>query len=84
MQEYQDGSFGEIQERESLIEKLASSKQELDKTKAIHFGTKEELEEIREKDDTKFKMDVSERLSRLEQKMNQVLLHFNIKWDGIL
>lgn len=47
MQEYQDGSFGELKEFESLIEDLKDPL-ELARTKCIHFGPVQELEAIRE------------------------------------
>lgn len=53
MQEYQDGTYGEIQESRRLFEKLLGDPAELEKTRAVHFGTEEQLEEMRRKQQSK-------------------------------
>ena len=48
MIEYKNGSFGDIFEGEALIKKLFDmKKKELSLINKIHFGTVEELEEIK-------------------------------------
>jgi hypothetical protein len=46
MQEKIDGTFGAIEEKESLLRRLLQDKQEFDQTKVIHFGTEESLTAI--------------------------------------
>lgn len=48
MQEYRDGSFGEIQPARELAEALARmGDDELARTRRIHFGTVEQLEKVK-------------------------------------
>ena len=53
MQEFHDGTFGEIKEDESLLKDLLNNAEERAKTKAIHFGTREQLEELRRREQSK-------------------------------
>lgn len=86
MQEYRDGSFGEIQEPSKLSE-LFNNEQELAKTKAIHFGTQEEL--LRKKldfEERKFSSSQTDRLvkkmEQLERKLNRIIFALNINKPG--
>jgi hypothetical protein len=68
MQEFRDGSLGPIRPVEELVDFLRNA-QELERTKAVHFGTEHELEEVREKKSVEW------RLAKLEEefeKMNPV------------
>ncbi len=47
MQEYKNGGYGEIMEREALLKKILNDEEELEKTKVIHFGTPSALEAIK-------------------------------------
>lgn len=60
MQEFRDGSFGPIRPAEELLEFLTNA-QEIERTKALHFGTQQELEEI------KNQKSVEQRLAKLEE-----------------
>lgn len=48
MQEYNDGTFGKIKDFNELQELLKDGR-EMEKTKAIHFGTTKELEKLKAK-----------------------------------
>lgn len=53
MQEFRDGSFGEVMPANLLIEQMAKAMagaSGLPDLKAVHFGTQEELENIRAKE----------------------------------
>lgn len=83
MQEYKDGSFGQIQELEKLIKNLGP--EEFHKTKCIHFGTKEELETVKNNKlkDVSFQ-DINNNIDNLEKKINKILLHLGLEKDKIL
>ena len=53
MQEYHDGTFGEISKDEDLLRKVLDDADERARTKAIHFGTEEQLEELRRREQSK-------------------------------
>ncbi len=60
MQERLDGSFGDIMDGESLLKKMFEDKLEMLTTKALHFGTKEELEDIKNQKDVYHRLEVLE------------------------
>jgi len=81
MQEYNDGTFSKILVQESLIDALSDPK-EMAKTKAIHFGTYEELQAMKDKVErlSEAKSDsVKDYLFRIEKKLNRIILKLNIQ-----
>jgi len=60
MQERNDGTFGEITHGNDLLEQFIDNPFELARTRAIHFGTVEELEAVKEK------RSIEDRLKSLE------------------
>ena len=80
MQEYNDGSFGNILEADKLRE-VWNNPEELKKTKAIHFGTTEELiamkNKVRQLEETK-STSVKDYLFRIEKKLNRIILKLGI------
>lgn len=86
MQEFNDGTFGEIKEAEKFKE-IFENPEELAKTKAIHFGTEKELKEIRCKKGGAFgqsninekdNKSVKEYLRDVEEKLDMIIKHFKI------
>ena len=88
MQEYNDGSFGDIKDSAELLKELADDLPELEKTKAIHFGTEEDLRDMKTKG-TKGAFGNSERrsednssvkdyLRRVDEKLDKIIKHFKI------
>ena len=80
MQEYNDGSFGNIMEADKLKEVL-SNPMELAKTKKIHFGTYEELQAMKQKVEEledKRSSSVKDCLLRVEDKLDMIIKHFRI------
>lgn len=68
MQEKIDGTFGEIAPLRELFEKL-EEQNFIDATRAIHFGTPEQLEKVKAEKDIYHRLDeLSERLDRIEEK----------------
>jgi hypothetical protein len=62
MQEFRDGTFGPVSPASEFFEKMVNqSIEEWDQTRAIHFGTEQELEEIKEK------KSIEQRVFKLEQ-----------------
>ena len=80
MQEYNDGSFGDIKPFQAVKE-LLNDESEMKKTKAIHFGTEEQLERLKQKHqellDAK-DLSVNGHLIKIEDKLNMIIKHFNI------
>ncbi len=80
MQEYRDGSFGEIREGSELLKKLADNPDEMVRTKAVHFGTKDELQRM------KFSNAQMDRLMRkmeqLDRKLSQIIVALHIPTPG--
>lgn len=81
MQEYKDGTFGEIKDA-SNFQKLFEDTAELEKTKAIHLGTHGELKSIRESGG--FKNQTLKRLDRLELMMNEICVELGLRNDEVL
>lgn len=81
MQEYHNGSFGEIKNNVDLLKELVDNPNELVKTKTIHFGTVDELEALRNKvktlEDAKSDS-VKNYLFRIEKKLNRILIKLDI------
>ena len=80
MQEYNDGTFGEIMKPEDL-RPLLDNPEEMAKTKAIHFGTVDELETMKKKVEqlNEAKSDsVKDYLFRIEKKLNRILIKLEI------
>ena len=78
MIEYRDGHIGEIMSLPDLFKKLQEDG-ELEKVKAIHFGTREELVEKKyprdtETEDTRDR----DRIIRIEEKLDRIIKHFEI------
>lgn len=68
MQEYNDGSYGRIREGSELLKELADNPEELNNTRAVHFGSKEELllkqmEQLRKQ------------MEQLERKINKLMIY---------
>ena len=87
MQEYNDGSFGEIKEGNSLFKELIDNPEEMQKTKAIHFGTAEELlKKKQEVEERKFSNSQTDRLMKkmeqLERKLNRIIFALNAQKPG--
>jgi len=76
MQEYKNGSYGDIGPVSEIFAKLRGDPVELETTASVHFGSVEEL--------TAKKMEpaVLERLDKLEKKINCLLLHFGLADKG--
>jgi len=86
MQEYRDGSYGEIKES-SKLKDLFNDEQELSRTKAIHFGTEEEL--LKKKldlEERKFSNSQTDRIMKkieqLERKLNRIIFALNAHKPG--
>lgn len=86
MQEYNDGSFGQIMAADEL-DKVLNDANELARTKAIHFGTEEELQTIKNKTKGAFgnperrsedNSSVKDYLKRVDKKLDMIIKHFNI------
>lgn len=73
MQEYNDGSFGKIQKGSELLKKLADDQEELSKTKAVHFGSEQELNELKLKSGNAKRL--MKKMEQLERKINRILIH---------
>lgn len=76
MQEYNDGTYGEVKEGSELLKKLADDPVEMARTKAIHFGTPAQLEEERITG-TNAKQ-IKRKLDQLERKLNLILIHLGV------
>lgn len=70
-QEYRDGTFGEIKEGGDLLKDLANNPDEMARTKSVHFGTREELEEKITSGNAKR---IVAKLDQLERKLNRLLI----------
>lgn len=89
MQEYKDGTFGDVQKGTELLKKLCDDIDELEKTEAVHFGTEDEL--AKKKAEGGFKNSVLKRLEALEKqqdtielRVNEVLIHLGLCQDEVL
>ena len=82
MQEYQDGSMGDIEGIDKMLKKPVD-----ENVKATHFGALDELEALKKKTETgeisnkDFK---EQQLNRIEGMLSSVILHLNIPYKGIL
>jgi hypothetical protein len=84
MQEYNDGSFGKIFDSKDLKQVL-DNPEEMAKTKSIHFGTVEQLQEMKDrvKHLEEAKSDsVKDYLFRIEKKLNRILIKLDIADKG--
>ena len=75
MQEYKDGTFGDVKTLEELKE-LLSDPQEIEKTSAIHFGTEDELQQ--KKEITAIVKWYGETLLDVHNKLDMIIKHFKI------
>ncbi len=67
MQERNDGSFSPTQESFDLFNKLMNDSMELARTRAIHFGTEQELEQVKAKKSLDVKLErLDKRVKKLE------------------
>lgn len=67
MQEFSDGSFGEIMPADDLVQEMFQrTAEEFANTKAIHFGTEEELEEVKKQKSAEW------RLKKLEEEVESL------------
>lgn len=80
MQEYRDGTFGDVQEGSDLLKKLASDEKELSRTKAVHFGERDELEAMK-LNGTNAKQ-IKAKVDQLERKINRIMIHLGIQTPG--
>ncbi len=80
MQEYRDGSFGDVQEGSDLLKRLADDEKELGRTKAVHFGEREELEAMK-LSGTNAKQ-IKAKVDQLERKINRIMIHLGIQTPG--
>lgn len=86
MQEYHDGSFGDIKDGAELLKELSENSLELDKTKAVHFGTEEDLRAMKVKAHGAFGgqaeyqdgTSVKDYLRRVDDKLDMIIKHFKI------
>jgi len=88
MQEYNDGSFGDIKNAEDFSKLFDEENAgDLAKTKAIHFGTEEELGNIKNKTKGAFgnserrsedNSSVKEYLRNVDRKLDKIIKHFKI------
>lgn len=78
MQEYRDGTFGEIEPASQLLEKLKDRQDELEKTAKIHVGTQDELEQLKSGNAKR----IMNKLEQLERKINRVIAHLGIETPG--
>ena len=65
MEQYQDGSFGEVSPLKEKLKEL--TEKNFDGVKALHVGTPEELAQVREQ------AAIVPRVEKLEQKLNALL-----------
>ena len=75
MQEYRDGSYGDVLPKEEIFKKLLEDANECKKTVAVHLGTKEALENKKVLDGIRF---YGETFLRIEEKLDRIIKHFNI------
>ena len=80
MQEYNDGSFGRIKKGSDLLKELADNPDEMARTKAVHFGTEEELEA--KKLSSGQAKRIMDKLEQLERKINRVIVALKIDIPG--
>ena len=78
--EYEDGSMSKPMELTEAFEHAGWNK----KIKAIHMGTKEELDADVEKAKYKRAESSEQRLDRLESMLSSIIVHLNIPYKGIL
>lgn len=57
MQELKNGEFGPIMESQDLLEKMLCDEDDFLRTKALHFGTIEELEAVKKESQICIKME---------------------------
>ena len=76
MQEYKDGTCGEMRPLKELFSKLENNPVELAKTSAVHFGTKEELES--KKEVVAIVKWYGDTLLEVQNKLDKIIKHFNI------
>jgi len=76
MQEYRDGTFGEVENASDIFKKLEESTEEMNNTKCIHFGTEEELN--RQKDISEIVKWYGETLCDVNNKLDKIIKHFKI------
>ncbi len=76
MQEYKDGTFGVTKPLKELFEELKDNSEELEKTAAIHIGTKEELEN--KKEFLQIVKWYGESITEIKDKLNKIIKHFKI------
>ena len=88
MQEYKDGSFGEIIEGKSKLKKLLDNDDEMGKTRSIHFGTKEELLNLRKRisrDAIRQRVEFLEKtIDDLSLQLNEICVKLGLRTDEIL
>lgn len=80
MQEYRDGSYGEVQEDNKLLEKVLLDQEERQRTRSIHFGSPEELEQIKLHGGNAKR--IMAKLEQLERKLNRVIVALKIDIPG--
>lgn len=73
MQEYRDGTYGEIKDRADLLKELADDPTEMGRTKSVHFGSVEELEAQKLSGGNAKR--IMAKLEQLERKLNRLLIH---------
>ena len=82
MQEYRDGSYGKVKEGSELLKELANDPEEMAKTKAVHFGTREELEA--EKVTGTNAKQIKRKLDQIERKLDAIIERNIIDSIGVL
>ncbi len=76
MQEYRDGTFGEVKPMKDLFKDLLDSEEELTKTSAIHIGSEEELKQKRELAEiVRF---YGSAIKDVQDKLDKIIKHFKI------
>jgi len=81
MEEYRDGTFGEVELSQDIFKKLREEPNE--NLKAIHFGSVEELEKIKveKHKENKFMREmeiVQKKLHSLELRVNKISINFGL------
>ena len=83
MIEYTDGSFGEIKPSQEIINQLKEILGGIpEEIRAVHFGTKEELEKKRQEQlETMYRTmldDLALNQMKLEKKLNKIMIHLGV------
>jgi SAM-dependent MidA family methyltransferase len=76
MIENKNGSFGPVEMADDILKRFADRIPET--VKAVHFGTKEELETLKENQRQAVLAHYQARIEELEKSVNKIMIHLGI------